>query len=226
MLKLIMLSLVLTTSAYSRTNAKKHSHQSHHRKDRIITYPHHFVQPKRDPIQAVKVTRVEEVQRQEDPGPTLPLVKKVENREERRMHMGLNMGINMPEGRRGATPELGLDIGFQPLIPFGLSFELSTSRFDSSHDDMDRRVTALTRVTYNFGGDTPVIKYSYLGLAVGGVMLSDGTELGYAPVMGFDIPLYGDLDHSCTLGFMTKYLVVTSNDPNALMTAASLKYWF
>ncbi|HXH75473.1 MAG TPA: hypothetical protein VNJ08_10940 [Bacteriovoracaceae bacterium] len=158
----------------------------------------------------------------EDTGPTLPLIKEVHNAEERRVHVGLNFGINNPEGRRGATPELGLDVGLQPLIPFGLGFELSTSRFDASQDEMHRRLTAMIRGTYNFGGDTPVIKYSYFGLATGAVMLHDGTEFGIAPVIGFDTPLYQD----CSLGFMAKYLFVTSKDPDSLMTAASLKYWY
>lgn len=160
----------------------------------------------------------------EDPGPTLPLVKEIQNREEARMHMGINLGINNAEGTRGGTPELGIDIGFQPLIPFGLSLELSTSRFDSSQDQMHRRTTMMVRGTYNFGGDTPVIRYSYFGLATGAVFLNDGTELGVAPLVGFDVPITDD--HSCSLGFVAKYLFVTTDDPDSLITSASIKFWF
>ncbi|HXH75894.1 MAG TPA: hypothetical protein VNJ08_13065 [Bacteriovoracaceae bacterium] len=213
MLKLCSLILLLTTSTYSLARSNK-----------PITYPHHFVQPKNHAT--MDKPKAEEAKVEEDPGPTLPLIKEVHNAEERRIHLGVNMGINSPEGTRGATPEFGIDVGFQPLIPFGLSFELSTSRFDSSHDEMHRRVTALVRGTYNFGGDTPVIKYSYFGLATGAVMLHDGAEMGLAPLFGFDVPLYGEADHSCSLGFMAKYLFVTSKDPDSLMTSAALKYWF
>ena len=38
----------------------------------------------------------------DDTGPTLPLVKEVHNKEESRMHMGLNLGVNNSEGTRGA----------------------------------------------------------------------------------------------------------------------------
>jgi hypothetical protein len=159
-----------------------------------------------------------------DAGPTLPLVKEVHNKEESRIHMGLNMGINNPEGTRGATPELGIDVGYQPMIPFGLSLELSTSRFDANDDELHKRVTLLTRGTYNFGGDTPVIRYSFIGLATGAVFLHDGTELGVAPLMGFDVPL--DDAHNYSLGFIAKYLFVTSKDPDSLITSAALKIWF
>jgi hypothetical protein len=161
-----------------------------------------------------------------DHGPTFPVVKEVHNRLERRMHVGVNMGINNPEGTRGATPELGMEVGFQPLIPFGLSLELSSSRFFSGDIDTYKRNTVLVRGTYNLGGETPVIRYSYLGLATGAVFLHDGMELGVAPVTGFDIPLYSELDHSCSLGFMAKYLFVTTDDPDSLITSAALKYWF
>jgi hypothetical protein len=159
-------------------------------------------------------------------GPTFPLLKEVHNNEERRIHVGLNLGINNPEGSRSSTPELGMEVGYQPVIPFGLSLELSTSRFDNDDDEFSRRTTVLGKGTYNFGGDTPVIRYSYLGLGAGPVFLSDGTELGVAPLLGFDIPLYGETDHTYSLGFMAKYLFVTSKDPDSLITSAAVKYWF
>lgn len=165
----------------------------------------------------------EEVKKSE-PGPTLPVVKEVHNIEESRIHVGLNLGINHPEGNRGSTPELGIDVGYQPLIPFGLGLELSTSRFDGADDEYYKRTTLLARGTYNFGGDTPVIKYSFFGLATGAVFLNDGTEMGIAPLFGFDVPLTED--RSCSLGFIAKYLFVTSKDPDSLLTSAAVKYWF
>ena len=173
---------------------------------------------------AFSQTPVEE--KKADPGPTFPQVKEVHNNQERRIHVGLNMGINSPEGSRGSTPELGMEVGFQPLIPFGLSVELSTSKFDGADTEMYRRTTLLGKGTYNFGGDTPVIRYSYLGLGAGPVFLNDGTELGVAPLLGFDIPLYHETDHAFSLGFMSKYLFVTSKDPDSLISSAAIKYWF
>lgn len=161
---------------------------------------------------------------QTEPGPTLPLIKVVETTEESRIHMGLNLGINNPEGTRGSTPEIGFDVGFQPIIPFGASLELSTSRFASGDDEFHKRTTMLVRGTYNFGGDTPVIRYSYVGVATGAVFLSDGTELGVAPLFGFDVPL--DEAHKYSMGFMGRYLFVTSKDPDSLITSLAMKFWF
>lgn len=167
-----------------------------------------------------------EVEKTEEPGPTFPVVKEVNNSEERRVHLGLNLGINSPEGSLGSTPELGIEVGFQPLIPFGLSFELSTSKFDGADDEMHKRTTLLAKGTYNFGGDAPILRYSYLGLGTGPVFLNDGTEFGFAPLLGFDIPLLGETDHTCSVGFVAKYLFVTSKDPDSLITSAAVKYWF
>lgn len=174
-----------------------------------------LAQTKQSPSQELKV---------DDAGPILPLIKQVHNKEEARIHVGLMTGINHPEGNHGATPELGIDIGYQPLIPFGLGLELSTSKFASTDNENYKRTTLLARGTYNFGGSTPVIKYSYVGFAAGAVFLNDGTELGLAPVLGFDVPLTED--HAYSLGFTAKYLFVTSKDPDSLITSASLKYWF
>lgn len=160
----------------------------------------------------------------QDSGPTLPHMKAVETLEESRIHFGFNLGINNPEGSRGATPEFGIDVGFQPVIPFGLSLELSTSRFDGNDDELHKRSTILTRGTYNFGGDTPVIKYAYVGAATGPVFLHDGTEWGFAPLLGFDVPL--DVAHTWSLGYSARYLFVTSKDPDSLITSGTLKYWF
>ena len=160
----------------------------------------------------------------ETSGPTLPMVKEVHNQEESRMHMGVNFGINNPEGSRGATPEFGVDLGLQPLIPFGFGVELNTSRFVRSDDESYKRTSLLARGTYNFGGDIPVIRYSYFGLATGPIFIEEGTRLGIAPLMGFDIPITED--RSTSLGFMTKFLFVTGNAPDSLMTSAALKYWF
>ncbi len=166
------------------------------------------------------------VEKKDEAGPTFPVMKKVQNLEERRIHFGVNLGVNSPEGSRGSTPELGMELGFQPMIPFGFSVEASTSRFSSDDDEYHKRTTVLGKGTYNFGGDTPVVRYSYLGLGAGPVFLNDGTELGIAPLLGFDIPLLGETDHSVSLGFTAKYLFVTSKDPDSLITSGAFKYWF
>lgn len=158
--------------------------------------------------------------------PTFPIPKPVEAKENYRFHVGILPGINMAEGTRGPTPELGFDIGYQPFIPYGVGLELSTSKFDGADTEMNRRTTLLAKTSYNFGGDLPVIKYSYVGVAAGPVFLNDGTEMGFAPLMGFDVPLGADIHELFSLGFYAKYLFVTSKDPDSLITSAAIKFWY
>ena len=56
----------------------------------------------------------------EEKAPTIVQPHPVQRTNEYRTHFGINAGINNPEGSRGATPELGIDVGYQPYIPFGI----------------------------------------------------------------------------------------------------------
>ena len=154
-----------------------------------------------------------------------PAVKEVQSSNDYKPNMGLTAGINNTRNVSDTTGETGVNVGFQPLIPFGLGFELSTSRFDTEDDQSYKRVTALGKATYNFGGDIPVLRDAYVGGAAGPVFLSGRTEFGAAPLVGFDIPLATKKRDYVSLGLNTRYLYVT-DAPNSLITNAAVSYWF
>ncbi|HMN67161.1 MAG TPA: hypothetical protein PKC28_01350 [Bdellovibrionales bacterium] len=149
----------------------------------------------------------------------------VENRDEMRMHVGLLAGFDNAEGGFNNTFEYGVDVGFQPYIPYGLGAELSTA------DEGDlTRTKLLGRGTYNFGGSIPLINRSYVGAALGPVFDSDsandGTHLGIAPVLGFDIPFSPVTNQAISLGAQARYLFVSDAAPDSFSVNGQLKYWF
>jgi hypothetical protein len=151
--------------------------------------------------------------------------KPVESKSDMRRHFGLSAGYNIPEGDAQTTPEIGVSIGFQPYIPFGVGVEVSMSKFEDDHREDYRRTTALGYATYNFGGTIPVIRGSYIGIAAGAAFLNHGTELAAAPLMGFDVPLSDINGKQITVGVNAKYLLVDSAR-DSLITNAALKFWY
>ena len=156
---------------------------------------------------------------------TFPEPKRVETKSDYRRHFGVSAGYNIPEGDPDTTPEIGVNFGYQPYVPFGVGVELSTSKFDSDHRADYRRTTALAYGTYNLGGALPIIHGSYIGLAAGPAFLNDGTELAVAPLAGFDLPLATVSGNKVTVGLNAKYLMVT-DARDSLITNAAIKFWF
>lgn len=168
---------------------------------------------------------------QETSTSTFPKVRGPALDGELKPHVGVILGFTEPEGRPGAGPDFGVDIGFQPYVPFGFGLEMSGSR--STEVDQTR---LLVRGTYNFGGETPVIRWSYVGAGIGPVIGSEGDSdrvlLGFAPMLGFDAPIYrfeslseGRKDYM-TLGLHAKYLITEGSDPDAFSMNGVIKYWF
>lgn len=142
--------------------------------------------------------------------------------QEYRPHFGLLAGIMDREGRTGGVGEVGFDVGYQPYIPFGLGAEFNVTTTDS-----DKRDSVLAKGTYNFGGDIPVIKDSYVGAGVGMVFKSDGTELALAPLAGFDIPIAeNNMGQRISLGANVKHMIIGGVNDDALSFRAVAKYWF
>jgi hypothetical protein len=157
---------------------------------------------------------------------TFPTPKAVESRGENRIHMGLNAGLTVPDGSYDTTPGLGLDVGFQPYIPFGVGAELFTSEIDADKGGNDQRTALLGRGSYNFGGELPLIRHSFVGLGAGPVVTGGIWELGIAPMTGLDIPVTKINGRDLTLGANAKYLVITSGTPDAFMANLAVKYWY
>lgn len=161
---------------------------------------------------------------------TFPKTGKVSHTEDLKWHVGVKAGIANPEGSYNTAPEFGLDFGFQPYVPFGIGTAVTTSRNvskTSNTRDLER-TSILARGTYNFGGATPVIKDSWIGVAAGPVFRYNGTDLGVAPIVGFDIPMREAAAGSyLSLGADAKYLaLINSDESDALSINGVVKYWF
>ena len=160
---------------------------------------------------------------------TFPAERPLTSWSESRPHIGLIAGVASPEGSFKSAAEYGIDAGYQPYVPFGLGAEITHSRTRSDVDELLDRTTLLIKGTYNFGGTTPVIKDSFVGLGVGGIAKNDGTDFAVAPLVGFDIPLEAEKSkerNMMSLGASAKYTFVSSSDPNGLSVNAVLKYWY
>ncbi len=155
---------------------------------------------------------------------TFPKLSSVKERNQYRMHMGLTAGVTNPNGDIESSPEYGINLGFQPYVPFGFGAEIATTEIDRTSV---QRTNFLIRGTYNLGGDIPVLKSSYLGVLTGPTFQNhDGdTMWSMGPVIGFDIPIQKKSSEYLSLGLTAKYLF-TSNIEDTFSTGAALKFWY
>lgn len=153
---------------------------------------------------------------------SLPEPTAVESKDQYRLHMGLTAGVSSPNGDAESSPEFGINVGFQPYVPFGLGAEVITAELD---DTGIQRTSVLARGTYNFGGDIPVLRSSYLGVTAGPMFVDGKTELAAGPLAGFDIPLQNQTSNFLSLGLQAKYLWTTDTQ-DALSAGVALKYWY
>ncbi|MFZ3230366.1 MAG: hypothetical protein WA160_09185 [Pseudobdellovibrio sp.] len=160
---------------------------------------------------------------------TFPYPHPLTSSAESRPHLGAILGLVSPEGSYNSSAEYGVDIGFQPYIPFSVGAELTHSRTHSNTDEVLDRTNLLAKVSYNFGGTIPIIKNSYVGIASGAAFKSDGTDFVSAPLIGFDIPLKESNQNEMeifSIGVNAKYIIAGSSDPDALSINGVLKYWY
>ncbi len=138
---------------------------------------------------------------------------------------GVISGVNSPKGDATSSAEYGLIINYQPMMNVTAGIEANTTRLSTSNDV--RQSNVLLRSTYNFGGDIPVIKSSFVGVGVGPVFISNRVRWAGAPLIGFDIPLSSKSHDYLSLGLEAKYLFITNTDvPDLFASALALKYWF
>ncbi len=155
----------------------------------------------------------------------LPQPREVRESSEWRPHVGVIVGAAQPEGSGDTNSELGIDVGYQPYIPFGLGAEYIHSRVDDGTETKDRD-TVWAKGTYNFGGTIPVIKDSYVGVGVGAVFKSDRTSVAGAPIVGFDIPIQKDEQRFLSVGASSRYAVVSDGDVDTFSLNGVVKYWY
>ena len=90
---------------------------------------------------------------------------------------------------------------------------------------MHKRVTLLGRGTYNFGGDIPVLRSSYVGVTTGPMFVDSNVEWSVGPLVGFDIPLQQQTSNFLSLGLQAKYLYTTDTQ-DSFSAGLALKYWY
>ena len=157
---------------------------------------------------------------------TLPATQRLINEEQKVPHIGFLIGANNPEGGATSSTEMGIDVGYQPYIPFGVGLQvMNTKNVSPSGENLDR-TSVLARGTYNFGGTLPVIKESYVGLGLGPIFKESGTDMAYVPMIGFDIPLSKEYEQILSLGALAKYNIIDGSDQDAASLDAVMKYWF
>lgn len=146
-------------------------------------------------------------------------------------HVDVMIGQAVPEGRFRPGSELGFGFGFQPYVPFGLGLMINhtvATPNGSGIRNIDR-TAALLRGTYHFAGETPLVKYSHIGLAAGPVINQDAMYFGLTPIIGFDVPVQewiGEYYSYVTLGAEARYLFVSAPESDQLTLTAAAKYWF
>jgi len=145
-------------------------------------------------------------------------------------HVGLLAGAVMPEDSDADDEtNLGLDIGYAPgKENFTLGLEYGFSQVGSGDAEEDLH-TGLVKAGYNFGGDTTLIKHSWVALGVGALFTDEDTLAVAAPMIGFDIPV-SDMDKEyITLGANARYNFVEEQgdlENDSLTVNGAVKYWY
>lgn len=161
----------------------------------------------------------------------LPEIRPVESRDELQPHISIFGGVSTPEGSYNTGGEYGIDVGFQPLVPFVTAIELSQQNYDGEGNVNDlTRTNLLLKGSYHFGGQTIILKDSYVGLGIGALIEDRGpstdTYGGLMPNLGFDIPTVQVRDRWVTLGANARYLVTSSDAPDVFSLNGVVRYLF
>lgn len=155
------------------------------------------------------------------------------NTEAGKPHVGVVLGYGDITGETKGAFNYGVDAGYQISRPWSLGLQVNTMKSDLGASGADlRRWSILPKVTYNFGGDQPVIKSSFIGAKFGAVIdrISVGgdgentSRFGLAPVIGFDEPIAENWTAGVELSYLFVFGPEMSND--SLHALGALKYWF
>ncbi len=159
----------------------------------------------------------------------IPEVRAIQDKRFYKPHVGVKIGISEPEGRTNASTQFSANIGYQPVIPFSIGLEGRYVKFDNSSNNLER-TSVLTYGNYNFGGDTPIIKHSYIGLSAGLAWEKEDNRDGLAfitsPTIGFDHPLGKFIGEPITLGASLSYNLSSRSTLDTLNISGAIKYWY
>jgi hypothetical protein len=159
---------------------------------------------------------------------TLPISRRAQGVAETKPSLGVIGGMTNSSDQHRTGSAIGLEYGFQPYIPYGAAVELSLADQPDQSSTLTR-TKLLFKGNYNFGGNIPVIKNSYVGLGLGPVFDrlngANDLELGVAPQIGFDIPV-GEKPSMWSLGANADYLFVGGAKSQVFALNGVAKYWF
>ncbi len=144
-------------------------------------------------------------------------------------HVAIFSGVSDPvENDYDAAGLLAVEAGYQIKVPYGVGFEVSAQDFEKDDSTDLTRTQFFLKSSYNLGGETPVIKYSYVGLGLGVVTENSDNTAMYGAIMpnlGFDIPL-SSLSEELSLGANLRYTATASNEADNYGLNGVVKYWF
>lgn len=145
-------------------------------------------------------------------------------------HVGLLAGVVTPEDSDGDDEtNIGLDIGYAPMKDrFMLGLEYGFSQVGSGDAEEDIH-TALVKAGYSFGGDTTLIKHSWVALGVGALITDEDSLAVAAPMIGFDIPVTDQDKEFITLGANARYNFVEEQgdlENDSMTVNGAVKYWY
>lgn len=148
------------------------------------------------------------------------------NWREHKTEVGVNLGVNSPDGSYSTTPNVGIDMGYQPSVPFNVGGELFTTNMDPDNASNQQRTALLGRGSYNFGGSVAILRDSYAGVAAGPVLTRTTWDIGLAPLIGFDTAVARISGRDLSVGVNAKYLYTTSASQDSFMANLAMKYWY
>lgn len=159
---------------------------------------------------------------------TFPTMRPVTHSDERMPNIGLLLGSTSPDGNYLSSPELGIDLNYQPYVPIGLGIEAAYSEPEhQTTGDKLKRTSVLAKAAYNFGGNFLILRDSYVGVGAGVVLEGSESDFVAAPLLGFDIPIRNAQDQaSVSLGAEAKYLMVSGEAPDAVSVNGVVRYWY
>lgn len=148
---------------------------------------------------------------------------------ERKPSIAVFGGVPISNGQqRGGA--MSVEYARQPEIPFGTAVELGVAVTSEDRQQTLTRTKLMFKGNYNFGGTTPVIRYSYVGLGLGAVLDNQNSRsdllFGFGPQLGFDIPVTRGTDSQVSLGANANYLMIGGDRAAVTAISGVAKYWF
>ncbi len=158
-----------------------------------------------------------------------PEIRAVTTEEMYQPHIGIGAAVSSPEGSFNPGGLYSIEFGLQPVIPFSYAVKIGYGYY--TDDDANfSRTSLVLEGKYNFGGNIPVIKYTYVGLGLGPAWedstVDEGMAVAFYPQVGFDIPLKSILNDTWSIGVNYNYLISSRSTPDTSNLSGVVKYWY